>query len=96
MGNQSDQSELKDYDDLKSYYLAVVSHSDYFYCLKSSDGTEDGNLIEVYDKTGKATAHYILNKAVSSIRFDNEGHLVGYVPDIDQTILYRFRLNFKI
>ena len=93
MGSRKDQSELKDYDDLMAYYLSVVSQSGYFYCLKSTSGTERGNLIEVYDSEGKAVACHMLDKEVSSVRFDSEGNLVGYVPDINQTLLYQFRLD---
>ncbi len=64
-----------------------------FYCLKSDDGMESGNLIEVYDMQGLCKANCLLSKKIGSIRFDTDGLLVGYVADVNQTTLYRFAIG---
>lgn len=91
-GTSEDQSELKTYNDLLYYYISVVSQSGLFYCLKSSDGTKKGDIVEVYDIEGRCREKYVLEKAVVSLNIDTEGYLVGYVPEEDATILYRFAL----
>lgn len=91
-GTDEDQSGLKDYNDLSCHYISVVSHSGKFYCLKSSDGRREGNIVEVYDLKGNCKEMYILERAVVSLNMDAEGRLVGYVPETDCTVLYRFIL----
>ena len=75
------------------YYVDVVYRDGLFYCLKSDDGMESGNLIEVYDRQGRCKVNCVLSKKVCSIRFDADGLLVGYVDDVNQTTLYRFAMG---
>lgn len=90
LGKNKDQSDIKDYNYLMQYYLSVVARSGSILCLKSSDGTESGDIIEVYDINGESKMKYLLEKGVNSINIDAEGHIIGYVPNINKTILYRF------
>lgn len=90
LGNKNDQSDIKDYNYLMQYYLSVAVYSGSVLCLKSSDGTETGDIIEVYDFNGSPKEKYFLKKRVNSINVDSDGRIVGYVPAIDRTILYRF------
>lgn len=89
-GNDKDQSDAKSYENLANYYLSVVSCPESFVCLKSTDGTRLGNRVEVYGTDGSCKASYVLSRPVSSIHVDADGCLVGYVADVDRTILYRF------
>lgn len=90
MGSHTNQAEIKDYNYLMQYYVDVVFRNGLFYCLKSDDGMESGNLIEVYDMQGQCKANYLLDKKISSMRFDMNGFLIGYVDELNQTTLYRF------
>ena len=90
MGSSSDQADIKDYDLLESYYLDITTHDGCFYLLKSNEGKEQGRRIEVYDDEGTCRSIFNLDRELTSIRFDGEGRLVGYVADINQTILYRW------
>lgn len=90
LGNKNNQSDIKDYNNLMQYYLSVATYSGLILCLKSSDGTETGDIIETYDFNGSPKETYFLKKKVSSINVDADGHIVGYVSAIDKTILYRF------
>ena len=65
-------------------------HDGCFYLLKSNEGKEQGRRIEVYDDEGTCRSIFNLDRELTSIRFDGEGRLVGYVADINQTILYRW------
>lgn len=91
-GNNQDSSDLEDYNDLPYYYISVLSYAGQFYCLKSADGTEKGKIVEVYDSKGDCQIIYMLERKVTSLAMDAEGYLVGYVPKIDGTVLYRFSL----
>lgn len=93
MGSPTNQADIKDYNYLMQYYVDVVYRDGLFYCLKSDDGMESGNQIEVYDRQGRCKANYLLSKKVGSIRFDADRLLVGYVDDVNQTTLYRFAMG---
>lgn len=90
LGSDKDQSDEKSYNNLICYYLSVIPYSESFFCLKSSDGNRMGNVIEVYDLNGECKLKYTLSKSVSSINIDKKGCIVGYVQDLDKTILYKF------
>lgn len=91
LGSDKDQAELESYNDLLHYYVAVASYEGLFYCLKSRNGENFGNIVEVYDCHGECRVKYTLGKIVDSINIDTEGCLVGYVSDVDETIIYRFK-----
>ena len=91
-GSSQDLSDLEDYNDLSYYYISVLSHAGHFYCLKSTDGTENGKIVEVYNLKGDCLAIYLLEREVASLAMDTERCLVGYAPEIDGTVLYRFSL----
>lgn len=93
LGSEKDQSDLKSYNNLMEYYISIASHSGLFYCLKSNDGTNVGNIVEVYDNNANCSIKYMLEKGVNAIKIDKGGVIVGYFQDIDRTVLYKFFLQ---
>ena len=91
-GSATDQAKAEDYNRLKKYYLAVAAHKQCYYCLLSTDGSDAGNVIEVYTADGVCQASYQLAAPVTSITTDADGLIVGYYPDENQTLLYRYQL----
>lgn len=92
IGDDKDQSDIEHYDALKNFHLQVISDKHYFYCLKSSNVEEYGNIIEVYDKEGNIVHSFLLDKKVESIAIDDNIFLWGYKANIDNTILYKYKL----
>ncbi len=89
-GDTQDQSKIEDYNKLEYKYLSVAYDGDNFYCLKSTDGSETGNIIETYNiKNDTPVNMYVLDKDIYSISFDIEKHrLIGYSQDQDATVFY--------
>lgn len=48
-GLPDNQEDIEDYDDLRYYNLAATVINGKLYCLRSADGGEEGNVVEVYD-----------------------------------------------
>lgn len=74
--------------------MSVAYDGDNFYCLKSTDGSETGNIIETYNiKNNTPVNMYVLDKDIYSISFDIEKHrLIGYSQDQDATVFYIWNL----
>lgn len=89
-GNTRHQANIDDYDKLEYSYLSVTADGENFYCLKSADGGESGNIIEAYSiKDAVPTNKYVLDKYMYSVSFDNVNHrLVGYSQERSATVFY--------
>ncbi|MCM1111219.1 MAG: hypothetical protein NC336_08425 [Clostridium sp.] len=91
-GRLEDQSKIVDYNDLKYDYLSAYICDNKLYCLKSVDGGEWGNVVEVYDVLDAQPFGIIsLNKPVVSIRCNDSGDIVGYSPSAENSVFYIFR-----
>ncbi len=90
VGNNQDQADISDYDDLEYRYLSVTSDGVNFYCLRSNDGDETGNVIESYAvKDGNPVNKYVLDRDIESISFDKiKNRLIGYLPKQNSSVFY--------
>lgn len=78
---------------LKCYFLGIASYSNLFFCLKSNDGSEEGNVLCIFDIDGNFKYQITLDQNVSSIAIDKVGTLVAYKEKNDETMFYRYKLN---
>lgn len=92
LGSNKDQQNSNDLE-LKSYFLAVTSYDNLFFCLRSNNGTEEGNVVCVFDINGNYKSQIILDHYVSSIIMDKAGMLVGYKEKDNATVFYRYVLK---
>lgn len=91
IGDNKDQSDLKDYNTLKCYNISLVSDGDYFYCLKSQDGSEErGNVLEVFSEKIIPICRLNLDKSIQSIAVDTNGNIWGYVEKDNGLVLYKY------
>lgn len=91
-GNPEDQSSIKDYNDLVYHNISVAKGPGNFYCLRSSNGDDWGNVVEVYDiSSGKTKELCTLDKFVTSISICGN-FLFGYNQEDNMTKLYIWEL----
>ena len=87
-GDNKDQSEIPDHDWV-NYYLAAFARGGKLYCLRSADGGEEGNVVEVYDLAKREPLkRIVLDRAVTDLRSDPQGRLVGYAPNEETSVFY--------
>lgn len=90
-GRLENHEELESYDDLQFCYLSACEHNGLLYCLKSIDGGDRGDMIEVYDMINAKPLNILkLDRMVMEIRCNNKGNITGYSPDMDNSVFYIF------
>ena len=93
-GKRQNQSDIENYDYLENTYLSATTDGTLLFCLKSTDGGESGNQIDVFNLSNHTPFGTIgLDRNVTDIKCDDQGNLIGYAPHQNSTVFYIWDLN---
>ena len=93
INNGSDQSELKDYNDLKMYYTDVIFDGKCIYTVNQNGKNYEKSSIEIYNLDGTSRGLLLLDQYVELILLSSDSKTIyAYKPLLGSNIVYIYNV----